>query len=224
MKKIFSLILAFLMLFVVSFAVTAAAEDNRIYSDPVSTEKGSTIEIPVKIENNTGIMGFAIDVSYDNNVLNPVSVEGSDSFCGMFNDSIETSDAGSFTVLYTGTESIESDGLLFTLKFKVSDSAAGNTSVNLSYCQEDTFDEEFSEVELKCESISVSVKDNNSEPDDPSDPTDPSDPPSDPEPGDDELKLSVRIKNWAAGLNSPWNTIMSVIVAPVVFVLQIFGR
>lgn len=224
MKRFISIILTFTMLFGLAFAVKAATKDNRIYSEPITAEKNSTVEIPVKIENNTGIMGFSIDVSYDSSVLTPVSVEGSEILTGMLNDSIETSDAGSFTVLYTGTESIESDGLLFTLKFKVSDSAVGNTSVNLSYCQEDTFDEEFSEVELKCESISVSVKDNNSEPDDHSDPTDPSDHPSDPEPGDEELKLSVRIKNWAAGLNSPWNTIMSVIVAPVVFVLQIFGR
>lgn len=214
MKRFISIILTFTMLFGLAFAVKAATKDNRIYSEPITAEKNSTVEIPVKIENNTGIMGFSIDVSYDSSVLTPVSVEGSEILIGMLNDSIETSDAGSFIVLYTGSENFNSDGILFTLKFSANDKASGNVSVNLSYSQEDTFDESYHNAMLNCEAISIVFDNSGSDPSDPDNPTDPI----------EEDKLSVRIKNWAEGLNSPWNTVMSIIVAPVVFILQLIGR
>ncbi len=223
MKKTISIILTFVMLFGTAFIAKATTKDNRIYSETISAKKNETFEIPVKIDNNTGIMGFGIDVTYDSNVINPVSVEGSELLNGMLNDSIETSEAGSFRVLYTGSENFCSDGTIFTLTFNASEDATGNVSVTLSYTTDDTFNESFSEVVLNCETISISFDNGTSDPTNPSDPTDPTDP-TEPDPSEEDLKLSVRIKNWAAGLDSPWNTIMSIIVAPVVFVLQIFGR
>lgn len=205
MKIFISIILTFTMLFGLAFAVKAATKDNRIYSEPITAEKNSTVEIPVKIENNTGIMGFGIDVKYNAAILNPVSVEGSELLSGMLNDSIDTSEKGSFIVLYTGTESFKSDGTIFTLKFSTSEDADEDTSINLFYSQEDTFDEDFHEVKLNCENISVSFG-------------------SDPDPDEEDPKWSVIIKKWAAGLSSPWNTVMSILVAPVVFILQLFGR
>ena len=203
------------MLFSVAFAVNAATPNNRIYSETVTAKKGSSVEVPVKIENNTGIMGLAIEITYDSKVLTPVSAVKSDSLSGMFDDSIETSDAGSFRVVYTGSENFDFDGTLFTLKFNVSADAAGATSIDLSYSKADTFDVKYKDVDLNCESVSISFKDDSTQPTEPEDPST--------EPGEEELKLSVRIKNWAAGLASPLNSVMSVLVAPVVMLLQVFG-
>ena len=101
--------------------------------------------------------------------------------------------------------SIVSDGQLFTVKFNVSESAFADTAVSLSYSQEDTFDESFNDVILNCENITVSFDGGTIEP-------------------SEELKLSERIQKWAAELPSPWNTIMSILTAPVVFIISIFER
>lgn len=216
MKKLVPIVLTIFLLLSVMISAEAAAVKNRVYSDKVYTEKGATVDIPVKIENNTGIMGFAVDVSYDSDVLTPVSIAKSDNLSGSMNDSIETgtAESESFKVVYTGTEEYKSDGVLFTLKFIVSDSASEDVYISFSYSEEDTFNEEFKDVKLNCEEITVCFSGKPVDPDEP----------SEPDPGEKETKLSVRIKNWAAELNSPWNTIMTVITAPVVFILQLIGR
>ena len=56
----------------------------------------------------------------------------------------------------------------------------------------------------------------------PDSPDKPATPDTPDNPGEDELPLSVRIKNWAASLASPFNTIMSILVAPIVFIISIF--
>lgn len=204
MKKAVSIILILLVL--LSFTlVSKAATENRIYSPDVRAERGSTVEIPLCIENNSGFMGFDIIVEYSSDILTPVSVSKSSLLTGMFDDSIETSDPGSFHVIYTGSENIISDGQLFTVKFNVSESAFADTAVSLSYSQEDTFDESFNDVILNCENITVSFDGGTIEP-------------------SEELKLSERIQKWAAELPSPWNTIMSILTAPVVFIISIFER
>lgn len=209
MKRIILLFLCSTM--VLSFTIISNASkspDNRIYAEKVNAAEGEEIDIPVKITGNSGFMGFGFFVDYDPEVLTPVSAAKFDTLPGMFDDSIATSSVGSFKVIYTGTENYTEDGELFELSFLVKESAADQTAIRLTYIQDDTFDESFHDVVMTTESITIRLM--SEEPDVPD------------EPG--EQKLSVRIKKWAAGLRSPFNRIMSILVKPITFVLSLFGR
>ena len=175
---------------------------NRVFADQLNGAAGEEIIIPVKISGNTGFMGFGLSVSYDPAVLTPVSAALSESLSGIFDDSIETAEAGTYKIIYTSTESYTADGELFTLVFHAADDAAGQTVVRVSYVQDDTFDEEFHDVVLNCEPITVSF---------PSE-----DPPA--------AKLSEKIQSWAAGLRAPFDRVMSFLVKPIVFILSLLGR
>ena len=86
MKRFISVILAFVMALTVATNVSAVSD--RVYSEPVVCEKGDRITIPVKIEGNSGFMGFAVIVNYDKEVFTPVSVSKGAMLTGIFNDSI----------------------------------------------------------------------------------------------------------------------------------------
>ncbi len=160
MKKtiaIFLFVLIFVSIICNAFASNVA---NRIYTDTVTVESDETVSIPVKIENNNGFMGFAVVVTYDENVFAPVSVSKSSMLSGMFNDSVATSINNSFKVVYTGTGNVTADGELFNIVFDVADDMSGKYEIKLSYSQQDTFNESWDNVVFACENIEVIVTEN----------------------------------------------------------------
>lgn len=192
--------------------ISSAASQNRIYSEAVNAKAGETVVIPVKIDGNTGFMGFKITIAYDSGVLTPVSVTKADALSGLLNDSIETSTDSSFSVVYSGTGNCTQNGKIFDVSFKVKENAKNSTELDVAFTQSDTFDEKYEDIVFNCEKITVSFGGNN--------PTNP----EDPENPEENLKLSERIRRWAAGLAAPFNTIMSIIVAPVVFIVSLFEK
>lgn len=251
MKKTVAILLSALILVSVVFNAFASNVTNRIYADNSMVEAGGHITIPVKIENNNGFMGFAIIVTYDDDVFCPVSVSKGLMLSGMFNDSIATSDGNSFKVVFTGTEDIVTDGVLFDAVFEVSDDASGEYEIEISYSQQDTFKEGWTNAVLNCEAAEVVVTVNgttaptttqtaptteptteNEEPSTKPDSeeittqpiTEPSTEPST-EPDDepvDEKPLSVRMEEWVNGLPFPLNVILKILIVPVAFVISIF--
>lgn len=157
MKRTTTIILSAIILMSVMFNVFASSVSNRVYTDAITIEAGEQITIPVRIENNDGFMGFSVIVTYDKNVFTPVSVSKGSMLSGMFNDSIATSTDNSFKVVFTGTDDVVSDGVLFNAVFDVSDSVSGNYDIELSYSQPDTFKEGWENVNLNCEDAEVTV-------------------------------------------------------------------
>lgn len=242
MKKTTAIILSLLILVSVVFNAFASDSANKIYADTVTAESGEQITIPVKIENNDGFMGFAVIVTYDDDVFTPVSVSKGTMLTGMFNDSIATSTDNSFKVVFTGTGDITEDGVLFNAVFNVDEDASGRYDVELSYSQQDTFKEGWDNAVFSCESAEVVVTVNgttapetttapsttekeelSTQPEDetttqPS--TEPSTEPSDE--SDDGKLLSVRMREWVDGLPFPLNILLGIFVIPVAFVISIF--
>lgn len=157
MKKTLAIFLSVLIFLTVLFNAFASDTVNRVFADTVTAEAGESITIPVKIENNSGFMGFAVIVTYDNSVFTPVSATKGSAISGLFNDSIETATDNSFKVVYSGTGNVTSDGVIFNLEFDVSKNASGKHEIGLSYSQPDTFNESWETVELSCEKIEVVV-------------------------------------------------------------------
>lgn len=133
-----------------------AAAKNRIYAEVVTVSSARTVEIPIKIDNNSGLMGFGLVFSYDEQVLTPVSVtQGKTLLTGVLNDSIGASKSCRFQVIWSGTSNFKSDGEILILKFTVNENFKDETTINVSYSQEDTFDESYSDVKLNCENITI---------------------------------------------------------------------
>lgn len=136
-----------------------ASRENIISSPEIAAKPGDTIQVPVTISENTGIMGFSIVVEVDENFLEPVSVErGTVLAEGLFENSIGTSESNSnFKVIWCGTENMTENGVIFTMIFNVPENADGNTKIKISYDKEDTFDQDWNDKKLTCEEITVSV-------------------------------------------------------------------
>lgn len=134
---------------VTAFAVSSA----EIYADNV-TATDKTVLIPVKIKNNTGIMGFKITAEYDKSILmSPKITAGEITKNGMMNDSIGVSPEGRIDVIWSGTQNETADDTLFVISFNAVKEE--NTQIKLSYSQPDTFNEAWEDVELKCTDITV---------------------------------------------------------------------
>lgn len=156
MKKIPAVLFVMIMLSAFSIRVEAHLSAD-IYAEPVIAHAGQTVTIPLIISGNPGIMGYAITLHYDDSFLRPSSVTKGMAFSGMFNDSIETSSPGSFSVLWTGTTDVITDDLLFSATFSVNGSAKGGTSINLSYSQADTFNSSWQDVGLNLQRVEISI-------------------------------------------------------------------
>ncbi|MBQ9531415.1 MAG: leucine-rich repeat protein [Eubacterium sp.] len=142
---------------------TRNVETTTVYSDSISVVAGSEISVPVRIKNNSGAMGFALEFEYDATVLTPVSVEKGNLITSGLDDNLQ-GDAvpGKFKVVWYGTENLTDNGILLYLNFTVSDRASGNTTIGVSYIQDDTFNESFEDVVLACEDIDISITNSSS--------------------------------------------------------------
>ncbi|MBQ3006733.1 MAG: hypothetical protein IJD78_04135 [Clostridia bacterium] len=237
MKKLLLIFMSFALLMTMLCNAYATDVLNRIYSDAVAGEAGEQVTIPVKIENNDGFMGFAVYVTYNVDVFTPVSVSKGTMLSGMFNDGIATSTNNSFKVVYTGTGNVTADGELFNITFDVADDVSGKYEIELTYSQQDTFNENWDDIVLNCENIETVITVNSTsanttvtttEPDveettrqpvaEPSTEheTDPADNP------DNEKLLSVRMREWVNGLPFPLNIILGIFVIPVSYIVAIF--
>lgn len=243
MKKTAAIVLAVAVIMSAMFSAFAANVTNKIYADTVTVEAGEQVTIPVKIENNDGFMGFAVIVTYDDEVLTPVSVSKGSILTGMFNDSIATSTDNSFKVVFTGTSDITEDGVIFNAVFNVDGDASGRYDIELSYSQQDTFKEGWENAVFNCKDAEIVVTVNgttapettttepttekeepSTEPDEDESTTkpvtEPSTEPSD-EP-DDGKPLSVRMREWVNGLPFPLNILLGIFVIPVALIISIF--
>lgn len=211
MKKAISCICGiFLVACLLSVSITCNAVEvsqNRIYAEQVQAVAGEKIIIPIKVAGNSGFMGFAMTIHYDPEVFTPLSVEAGDLLSGLFNDSIGTSQGGSFDVVFTNSADITADGVLFTVAFQAAPEVYGSKSISITYSAEDTFNENWDSVKLSPEPISVEF---------------PAETPTEPDQPEENEKLSVRIGNWIAERSSPFNKILKVLLAPIIWLIRLF--
>jgi len=133
--------------------------NNCIYCDPIEASAGQEISVPVSIKNNKGICGFEIIITYDANVVTPKSVTPSSSIStGNFNDSIDTMQDNSFSVVWSGSSNITTDSELFVITFDINDGANEDVVIQVSYNQENTINEDIDEIDLNCYDITINLQ------------------------------------------------------------------
>lgn len=155
MKKVISVLLFTLMILDYNIC-SLAAEPVLVQADDVSLVQNQEISIPVKIENNSGIMGFKITVEYPVDKIDITAISRGDiTSQGNFNTNFGIND-GRFDVLWNNVEEINDNGTLFLIAVESASTSSFNTEIKLSYSQPDTFNEKYEDVILDCRNIAVS--------------------------------------------------------------------
>ena len=151
-KKLIISILTFCLLLSCSTISTLANEPtvtSVFVENAIEGYKDDEITVPINIENNMGIMGYKINVEYNNQELEILSVENGLSSSSNFNDSID-GNTGKFYVLWNSTQNITENGCMFKIKFKVLSDEDTISEIRINYSQADTFNEAFKDVILDC--------------------------------------------------------------------------
>ena len=155
-----AIFLFFIIVSIVALVVfDAVAMDYRIFSDQIQAEAGKSITIPLKIENNKGIMGFKLTANYSNSIFKePKVMRGSVTSVGMLSDSIQESTIDSFDVVWSNSENVYADGVLLVLQFTLDKKVSnGLYAIDLTFSQPDTFNEQWDDIPLDISNITVQV-------------------------------------------------------------------
>lgn len=149
-KKLISLIISLALLWITS-VVGFSAKSPIVFVSDVNANAGEAIFIPVQINNNPGIMGFRITVTYDSKILTPRAVtRGTVTQNGMFEDSIGSNEDASIDIVWNNTKEVKEDGTLAVVGFSCSEKAKEQTEIQISFTQEDTFNEKYEDVLFEC--------------------------------------------------------------------------
>ena len=139
----------------------SSAAGPTVYSPEsvITASPGETLTVPVCVRDDPGIMGIHIVVGYPEGLLTPTKVaRGECLTAGNFADSIGTGTDGAIDVIWSNTENVTTDGVLFEVTFDVSDdpSAIGG-SISFSIVADDTFNESWEDVSFNTEGVFVTV-------------------------------------------------------------------
>lgn len=146
------------LLLIIAFITAITSAAAYIDTAVIKANSGENISIPVRIAENSGIMGFKIRVEYPEVFENPSVMRGDVTSNGNFNDSITVSDNGAFEVLWNSTADVKGEGVLFNLNLKIKDDAPdGEYTIQLICSQPDTFNEKWQDVELGTQCVKVTV-------------------------------------------------------------------
>ena len=142
-----------------------------MYCEKISAQAGDEITVPVSIRNNSGIMGYKIILEFDDSVFTPVNVtRGNVLTNGLFENSLSDKTTNKLYIIWTDVENRTDNGVLFSVTFNTSSAATGEKKIKISYSKDDTFDENWKDVELKCSDVTVDFG-NVDEPTPPAEPT-----------------------------------------------------
>lgn len=139
-----------LMIFSLALPMTTFADLTTVVGmKGLEATQGDTVKVPVTIDYPSKLLGFKLIVNYDKDVLTPLSVDYGDVISGGLQDNIEgDSVPGCINIYWAGIEPITKNGTLFYITFKVTENVFAKSYINLSYSQEDTFDDNFNDVNL----------------------------------------------------------------------------
>lgn len=131
--------------------------NTKIYADDVSAKYGETVKMPVYISNNQGIMGMNIRFCFDPDVLKLIDVtKGNVLTSGTFDSGILT-DENQIVISWYDSSDFIGNGEIAILEFEVLAESAVGTLIEVTYSQDDTFNENWEDVILECENINVVV-------------------------------------------------------------------
>lgn len=160
MKKTIKISLSILLVLacgLFSCVFAFAADKPCVYADSVKAEAGAEIEIPVCIKNNNGIMGTKISVLYDDGLEILDVKRGEVLSTGNFIQNTSLKKDNEFDVVWNSDSVNNLNGVLFIITVRISDDAKGSYGIRFEYDKDNTFDENYNDVELNCENAVITV-------------------------------------------------------------------
>ena len=133
--------------------------DTYIYSDVTYVIPNQLIEVPLYVKNNNGLMGMGLQITYNSDLLTPVSVKAGEILnTGMLANSIDSA-KGTFKIIWNHSENIYGDGLLLTLQFTASENVINTDcfEIDVKSISQDTYNELWENVELTANDITLLV-------------------------------------------------------------------
>lgn len=118
--------------------VISASGSSVVLSDAKASPDG-TVQVKASLVKNPGISGYKFTVKYDESMLTPVNVTNNSDFGGSITTNLEDSNRNGLNIVWHSNEDIDINGELFTINFKVSDTAeyGDSSSVSLEYGAKD---------------------------------------------------------------------------------------
>lgn len=133
------------------------SENTKIYADDVIANNGETVRIPVYISNNHGVMGMNIRFRFDPDVLRPINVtKGNALTSGTFDSGILI-DENTIVISWFDSSNFNGNGEIAILEFEVLAEGVLGSFIEVTYSQDDTFNEKWEDVILDCSNINVVV-------------------------------------------------------------------
>lgn len=160
-KRFFFYIQIGLILFSLLFLPnkTLAGSKTVLYGGDVLENADNSYMVPVLIKNNTGIMGYKINLKYNEKDLSIKAVTaGKDYLNGTFDDNIGMK-KGTCDILWSGSKSVKKDGALFYIKFTKEKGFKKKSTIKMSYSKADTFNEKYKELQIDCKNIEITSLD-----------------------------------------------------------------
>lgn len=143
-----------------SFDVTVTS-NIVLQSNITEVHTGETVTVPITAANLLGIMGYGFDISYDPQVLTPISATPGEAYQdGYFVDSIENASNGHFHVYWCGSDNVIDGGEVFSLTFLVSELADAETSITVTAAEDEVYDANWNTVAVEELDITLTVNDN----------------------------------------------------------------
>ena len=120
----------------------------------VINSETNNVSIPILLEDNPGLMGYGLRISYDTSVLEFVGANRDELWNkGYFEYKDE---GGKINMAWFASENVTLNGALFNLDFRIKDTESFSiTSIQISYDVENTFNENFEDVRIDCSPITV---------------------------------------------------------------------
>ena len=143
-----------ILCFCFCFAAEAQAKQtSHLYANGMTKQGNGFLMIPVCLEHNSGIMGFKIELGYNPDELEIVTVvQGEALNAGMLSENHGLI-PGECTILWSHSEDITADGVLFYLGIWLKKDS--ESKIQVSYSKEDTFNENWETISWKADDIQI---------------------------------------------------------------------
>ena len=118
--------------------VISASGSSVILSD-AKASPDDTVRVKASLVKNPGISGYKFTVNYDETLLTPVEITPNSEFGGSITTNLEDSNRKGLNIVWYANEDVTVNGELFTIDFKVSDTAeyGDESSVSIEYGAKD---------------------------------------------------------------------------------------
>lgn len=162
MKKLFSSIMALLMIFQLGTLNISAVSQCTVSVGEVSGTVGSTVSVPITIADNPGIASFKFKLNYDNTKIKPVQVSKGDAInsnpvSNISQSNIDYSKLTYVTSVWGNESDITDNGILYTVDFEILEGASGTVALTLAYEEGDICNQNLDDVDVTAKAGNITV-------------------------------------------------------------------